>query len=205
MMDWHKLLQDFVLLLVAVNPLLVVSEFLATTRRFAAGRRRAVAAEAVLIAGGVLFGFIAAGQIVLDEMKIELDAFQIAAGLILLLMSLKMVLHPGSEPELKESHGRNVAVFPLAMPFIAGPKSILLAVLLTDNNVYSVTEQLQVAGLLAVVLILTLASMLAGQWMHKVLRDTGIDIITRVMGIILASLAVQYILTGLKETLNLSV
>ena len=197
MMDWHKLLQDFVLLLVAVNPLLVVSEFLATTRRLAA-RRRAIAVESVLIAGGVLFAFIAAGQIVLDELKVELDAFQIAAGLILLLMSLKMVLHEGGAPHREDGHGRNVAVFPLAMPFIAGPKSVMTVVLLTDNNIYSVAEQLQVAGLLAVVLALTLACLSGAQWVHKVLRDTGIDIITRVMGIILASLAVQYILTGLK-------
>jgi multiple antibiotic resistance protein len=198
MMNWHKLLQDFVLLLVAVNPLLVVSEFLATTRKLA-GRRSGIAVEAVLIAGGVLFAFIAAGQIVLDELKVELDAFQVAAGLILLLMSLKMVLGEGGKPHPEEGHGRNVAVFPLAMPFIAGPKSVMTAVLLTDNNIYSVAEQLQVAGLLAVVLGLTLASMLAAQWVHKVLRNTGIDIITRVMGIVLAALAVQYILTGLKE------
>ncbi|MGA3305641.1 MAG: MarC family protein [Stellaceae bacterium] len=203
MMNWHKLLQDFVLLLVAVNPLLVVSEFLVTTRKLA-GRRRKIALEAVLIAGGVLFAFIAVGQIVLDELKVELDAFQIATGLILLLMSLKMVLHEGSEPHLESSFGRNVAVFPLAMPFIAGPKSVMSVVLLTDNNIYSVTDQLEVAGLLAVVLAVTLVCMLAAQWVHKVLRDTGIDIITRVMGIILAALAVQYILTGLKGALQIA-
>ena len=203
MMNWHKLLQDFVLLLVAVNPLLVVSEFLVATRKLA-GRRCKIALEAVLIAGGVLFAFIAVGQIVLDELKVELDAFQIATGLILLLMSLKMVLHEGSEPHLESGLGRNVAVFPLAMPFIAGPKSVMSVVLLTDNNIYSVTDQLEVAGLLAVVLAVTFVCMLAAQWVHKVLRDTGIDIITRVMGIILAALAVQYILTGLKGALQIA-
>jgi len=203
MMNWHKLLQDFVLLLVAVNPLLVVSEFLVTTRKLA-GQRRKIALEAVLIAGGVLFAFIAVGQIVLDELKVELDAFQIATGLILLLMSLKMVLHEGSESHIESGFGRNVAVFPLAMPFIAGPKSVMSVVLLTDNNIYSVTDQLEVAGLLAVVLAVTLVCMLAAQWVHKVLRDTGIDIITRVMGIILAALAVQYILTGLKGALQIA-
>jgi len=186
-----------------VNPVLVVSEFLATTRKLAR-RRIGIAVEAVLIAGGVLFAFIALGQIVLDELEIELDAFRIAAGLILLLMSLKMVLHEGAAPHAENGHGRNVAVYPLAMPFIAGPKSVMTAVLLTDNNIYSAAEQLQVAGLLAVVLALTLASMLAAQWVHKVLRDTGIDIITRVMGIILAALAVQYILTGLKAAFGVA-
>jgi multiple antibiotic resistance protein len=203
MMNWHKLLQDFVLLLVAVNPLLVVSEFLATTRKLA-GRRRNIAVEAVLIAGGVLFAFIAVGQIVLDELKVELDAFQIATGLILLLMSLKMVLHEGSEPHAESGRGRNVAVFPLAMPFIAGPKSVMSVVLLTDNNIYSLGDQLEVAGLVVVVLAVTLACMLAAEWVHKALRDTGIDIITRVMGIILAALAVQYILTGLKGALQIA-
>jgi multiple antibiotic resistance protein len=152
----------------------------------------------------VLFAFIAVGQIVLDELKVELDAFQIATGLILLLMSLKMVLHEGSEPHIESGFGGNVAVFPLAMPFIAGPKSVMSVVLLTDNNIYSVTDQLEVAGLLAVVLAVTLFCMLAAQWVHKVLRDTGIDIITRVMGIILAALAVQYILTGLKGALQIA-
>jgi multiple antibiotic resistance protein len=90
------------------------------------------------------------------------------------------------------------------MPFIAGPKSVMSVVLLTDNNIYSVTDQLEVARLLAVVLAVTFVCMLAAQWVHKVLRDTGIDIITRVMGIILAALAVQYILTGLKGALQIA-
>ncbi|HZL58351.1 MAG TPA: MarC family protein [Stellaceae bacterium] len=202
-MNGPKLLQDFVVLLVAVNPLLVVPEFLTTTARRTAKQKRIIAVEAVLIAGGVLFAFIAAGQFVLEELEVEIGAFRIAAGLILLLMALRMALQE-SEPPHADGRGGNVAVFPLAMPYMAGPKSIMAVVLLTDNELYSVTDQLQVGALLAVVLAATLGMLLAANWVQRALRDTGISVITRVMGLILAALAVQYILTGIKEAFRLA-
>jgi multiple antibiotic resistance protein len=196
----QKLLQDFVLLLVAVNPALVVPEFLTVTARFDAAAKPWIAIEAVLIAGGVLLAFIAVGEVALAGLGIQLHAFQIAAGLILLLMSLRMVLE--ETPRHESASGHHPAAHPLAIPYLAGPKSIMTVLLLTDSETYSMRDQLQVAGLLVLVLALTLACLLAARWAHRLLRDTGMNIISRVMGLILAALAVQYILDALEQAFH---
>jgi multiple antibiotic resistance protein len=198
----QRLLQDFVLLLVAINPVLVVPEFVVVTAKFGAAAKRRVAIESVLIAGGVLLGFTAAGQVVLAGLGIELHAFQIAAGIVLLLMSLRMVLEETVHHEI--AGGRNPAVHPLAIPYLAGPKSIMTVMLLTDSETYSAQDQIQIAALVVVVLTLTLACLLGARWAHRVLRDTGVSIISRVMGLILAALATQYILDALEQTFHIA-
>lgn len=197
----QKLLQDFVLLLVAVNPLLVVPEFIGVTAKLGAAAKRRIAIEAVLIAGGVLLAFIAVGQEVLAALRIELHAFQIAAGLVLLLMSLRMVFEESVRH--KPADGSNPAIHPLAIPYIAGPKSIMTVLLLTDADSYMPSQQIEVAILVVLVLALTLACLLGARWAHRVLRDSGINAISRVMGLILAALAMQYILTALEQTFHL--
>ncbi|MGB8181010.1 MAG: MarC family protein [Stellaceae bacterium] len=196
----QKVLQDFVLLLVAVNPVLVLPEFVVATAKFGAAAKRRIAVQAILIGGGVLLGFIAVGQTVLAALGIELHAFQIAAGLILLLMSLRMVLDESVRHESGDS--RNPAVHPLAIPYIAGPKSIMTVMLLTDSEVYTPREQIEVAILAVFVLAITLACLLGARWAHGVLRDTGVSIISRVMGLILAALATQYILNALEQAFH---
>lgn len=198
----HRLLQEFALLLAVVNPVVATGVFLAVTERKSKRQKRSIAIEAILVAGGILFAFIAFGQIVLDALEIEINAFRIAGGIVLLVIALKMVLQDVRDLHPPGDHG-NVAIFPLAMPFIAGPESILAAMLLTDNNIYTVKDQFKVAGLLTLVLALTLLCFLGAHWVHKVLRDTGISIIARVMGLILAALSVQFLLTGLREAFNL--
>jgi len=197
----QTLLQDFVLLLVAINPLLVVPEFIGVTGKLGAAAKRRVAIQAVLIAGGVLLAFIAVGQEVLAALKIELHAFQIAAGLVLLLMSLRMVLEESVHHEAAD--GRNPAVHPLAIPYMAGPKSIMTVLLLTDTEVYSPSKQIEISILVVLVLALTLACLLGARWAHRMLRDSGINAISRVMGLILAALAIQYILTALEQAFHL--
>jgi len=196
----QKVLQDFVLLLVAVNPLLVLPEFVVATAKFGAAAERRIAVQAILIGGGVLLGFTAIGQTVLAALGIELHAFQIAAGLILLLMSLRMVLDGNVRHEHGES--RNPAVYPLAIPYIASPKSIMTVMLLTDSEAYAPREEIEIAILLVLVLAITLACLLGARWAHGVLRDSGINVISRVMGLILAALATQYILNALEQAFH---
>ncbi len=193
----QHLLQDFVLLLVAVNPILAVPEFVAVTAKFDAAAKRRIAIQAVLIAGGVLLVFTAVGQAVLAALGIEMHAFQIAAGLVLLLMSLRMVLEETVHHE--PGGARNPAVHPLAIPYIAGPKSIMTVLLLTDSETYTPSDQIAVGILVVLVLALTLACLLGARWAHRMLRDSGVSIVSRVMGLILAALAVQYILTALEQ------
>ena len=197
----QRLLQDFVLLLVAVNPLLVVPEFIGVTGKLGAAAKRRIAIQAVLIAGCVLLGFIAVGQTVLAALGIELHAFQIAAGLILLLISLRMVLAEDMRHE--PAGGHNPAVHPLAIPYMAGPKSIMTVLLLTDSEVYTPRDEVEVGILVVLVLALTLACLLGARWAHRVLRDSGINAISRVMGLILAALAMQYILTAIEQAFHL--
>ncbi|HEV2162966.1 MAG TPA: MarC family protein [Stellaceae bacterium] len=198
----QKLLQDFVLLLVAVNPILVVPEFIGVTGKLSAAAKRRIAIQAVLIAGGVLLGFIAVGQEVLAALGIELHAFQIAAGLVLLLMSLRMVFEDSLRHD--PADGSNPAVHPLAIPYMAGPKSIMTVLLLTDAETYPVSDQITVGILVVLMLALTLACLLGARWVHRVLRDSGINAISRVMGLILAALAMQYILTALEQAFHLT-
>ncbi|MGH6968755.1 MAG: MarC family protein [Stellaceae bacterium] len=198
----QKLLQDFVLMLVAVNPVLVVPEFIVVTAKFGAAAKRRIAIEAVLIAGGVLLAFTALGQIVLAALGIELHSFQAAAGLVLLIMSLRMVLDETVHHE--PGNGRNPAVHPLAIPYIAGPKSIMTVVLLTDANSYTVSDQIAVGVLVVLVLALTLVCLLGARWAYRVLRDSGVSIVSRVMGLILAALAIQYILHAIEQAFRLA-
>lgn len=198
----QRLLQDFVLLLVAVNPLLVVPEFIGVTARLGAAARRRIAIQAVLIAGGVLVGFTAVGQMILAALGIELHAFQIAAGLVLLLMSLRMVLGENVHHESADDH--SPAVHPLAIPYMAGPKSIMTVLLLTDSEVYTPRDEIEVGILVVLVLALTLVCLLGARWAHRMLRDSGINAISRVMGLILAALAMQYILTALEQAFHLT-
>ncbi|HXE30136.1 MAG TPA: MarC family protein [Stellaceae bacterium] len=196
----HTLLQNFVLLLVAINPVVVVPEFVLITAAYDTATKSRIAIEAVLIAAGVLLAFIAVGEIVLQTLDIELQAFQIAAGLVLLLMALRMLLL--DERPVRAQPGSRTAVYPIAIPYIAGPKSIMTVLLLTDADIRTPTQDFQVAGLLVLVLVLTLGCLLAAEWAHRILRDTGIRIASRVMGLLLAALATQYILDALKEAFH---
>jgi MarC family membrane protein len=130
-MQRAKLIGDAITLLVVIDPISVVPLFLALTRGLPRERRRRVARRGVVIAGAILLSFIAVGEIVLDALKITLPAFRVAGGLVLLLVALKMVLQDehrrGAVTDDGTRDGPDVAVFPLAMPFIAGPGAIIPA------------------------------------------------------------------------------
>ena len=139
---FEKLFHDLVTLFVVVNPIGVVPLFLAVAGRESAAARRRIAAQAIIISAVILLVFIAIGQIVLEALGIDLASFRIAGGLVLLVIALRMVLAETETSSDTDAPLRgNVAVFPLAMPFIAGPASIMAVVLLTDNNVYTVWQQ----------------------------------------------------------------
>ena len=139
----------------------------------------------------------------LEALGINLASFRIAGGLVLLIIALRMVLAEANTPRTDGSafHG-NIAVFPLAMPFIAGPASIMAVVLLTDNNVYTVWQQVETATLLLVVLGFTYGCLVGAEFVQRLLGATGANVISRIMGLILAALAVQSILSGFHEILH---
>jgi len=200
---FEKLFHDLVTLFVVVNPIGVVPLFLAVAGRESAAARRRIAAQAITISAVILLVFIAIGQLVLEALGIDLASFRIAGGLVLLVIALRMVLAETETSSDTDAPLRgNVAVFPLAMPFIAGPASIMAVVLLTDNNVYTVWQQAETAVLLLLVLAFTYACLVGAELVQRLLGQTGASVVSRIMGLILAALAVQSILTGLHDVLH---
>lgn len=200
---FEKLFHDLVTLFVVVNPIGVAPLFLAVAGRESAAARRRIAAQAIIISAVILLVFIAIGQLVLEALGIDLASFRIAGGLVLLVIALRMVLAETETSSDTDAPLRgNVAVFPLAMPFIAGPASIMGVVLLTDNNVYTVWQQAETAVLLLLVLAFTYACLVGAELVQRLLGQTGASVVSRIMGLILAALAVQSILTGLHDVLH---
>ena len=185
---FEKLFHDLVTLFVVVNPVGVVPLFLAVAGHESAAARRRIAGQAIIISAVILLAFIAVGQIVLEALGIDLASFRIAGGLVLLVIALRMVLEETRTTSGADTPPRgNVAVFPLAMPFIAGPASIMAVVLLTDNNVYTVWQQAETAALLLLVLAFTYACLVGAEFVQRLLGPTGANVVSRIMGLILAA------------------
>lgn len=198
-MTQAQILQEFITLWVVIDPIGTLPVFLAVTVGLSAAARREVAFKAIATAFGVLLFFILVGQIVLEALGLSLGAFQIAGGLVLLLFSLQMIFgeaKPEAEINSITSNSQR-AIFPVAIPSIASPGAMLAVVILTDNDQVAVAHQVMTAGIMAVVLGFALVMMLLANPIYKVIGLAGASIISRVMGMILAAVAVDAMLSGL--------
>jgi multiple antibiotic resistance protein len=199
--DWSDIGREFITILVVVDPIGTLPVFYFATSGIPRARHRAFAIRAVLIATIVLFFFLVAGQVLLEALGLRFGSFQIAGGIVLFLFAIMMIFGESkSDQEIKEAsrhHDLSGAVFPLAMPSIASPGAMLAIVVLTDNHSSPIEEQAVTAGLLLVVMAITLGLLRAAARLKKILGTTGANVISRVMGIILATIAVDAILVGL--------
>ena len=155
---------------------------------------------AATAAGGILLFFIVVGEILLRLMGVPLTAFQIAGGLILFLFALTMVFGEG-KPEVESKAARSAqdtAIFPLATPSIASPGAMMAVVLLTENSRHSILEQRVTAVLMLLVVGAAYAFMLAAGWISRVIGEGGASIVSRVMGLILASIAATNVLERIR-------
>ena len=187
-------------LIAVIDPLGSIPVYLEATKDFDLHHKRKIAVRASFVAFGILLFFIVVGQIILEGMDVSLDAFQISGGVILFLFALTMVFgegKPASEKELIKDY-KHVTIFPIAIPSIASPGAIMAVVLLTDNQMYTITEQAITTVLVFVVIVLTMLLLLIANRVQKRIGSYGITVISKVMGLILASYAVQSILVGLK-------
>jgi len=191
-----QILQEFITLWVVIDPIGTLPVFLAVTAGMSAGQRRAVAVRAVIVSFVVLTLFIVLGQVVLDALGLALPAFQIAGGIILFLFALTMIFgHSKPEEEIAEAERvRQTSVFPVAIPSIASPGAMLTVVILTDNDRFALTHQALTTALMALVLAATLAILLAASPLLRVIGTTGAAVISRVMGMLLAAVAVDAVL-----------
>ncbi|HBV76237.1 MULTISPECIES: MarC family protein [Vibrio] len=200
------LITQFVVLWAVIDPVGTVPVYLAQTQGLTTKQKRLVALKAVGIATGVLLFFLIMGQFLLEAMQIPLPAFQAAGGLVLLLFALSMIFgegKPAQEAKLSEELGRtelaNLAVYPLAIPSIASPGAMMAIVLLTDNHRHSMIDQGLTAGVMVLVLLCTLLLLLGATSIHKIIGNVGAAIISRVMGLILAAVAVNNLLMGIRD------
>lgn len=171
--------------------------------------RRAMAIRAIAVAASILIVFALFGEELLSALGISLDAFRIAGGIMLFVIALDMVFEKRTErrearaqevidaPEIED-----VSIFPMAMPMIAGPGSIATVMLLV-SRARGIQESLVVLGALAAVLALTLAALLAAGPMMRVLGHKVEAVVTRLLGVLLAALAAQFVIDGLRESFNL--
>ncbi len=198
-MEWSNILREFITLLVVIDPVGSIPVFLYAVATVPKRLHRRFAVRAVFIAGVVLLAFLAGGQVLLETLGLRLGSFQIAGGIILFLFALTMIFGDSKAASEIEEAGRDHlagAVFPLAIPSIASPGAMLAIVVLTDNHLQPLAEQAVTAGILIIVLLLTLVLLLAATYVHRLIGNTGASIVSRVMGIILATIAIDAILGG---------
>lgn len=200
-MDWTNLLREFVTLFVVIDPVGSIPVFLFAVASVPSKLHRRYAMRAVFVATLVLLTFLVAGQYVLETLGLRFGSFQIAGGIILFLFALSMIFgHSKPETEIEDASKDHLAgaVFPLAMPSIASPGAMLAVVVLTDNHEQALVEQVITAGLLIVVMFFTLVLLLAATYVHRIIGNTGASVISRVMGMILATIAVDSIIGGME-------
>ncbi|HXR47848.1 MAG TPA: MarC family protein [Candidatus Limnocylindrales bacterium] len=192
-MSFNELLFDFVTLWVTVDPVGTVPLFLSVTKDMTTAARKRAAMRATLIAFFLLAGFLYLGQYLLEAMRIEMLSFQIAGGIVLFLFALTMIFDRGLTRSTSVDAGHDVAIFPLAMPSIATPGALLAVVVLTDNNTHSFSQETLTCLVMALVLMATLVLMLLGDWIMRLIGPSGANVLSRVMGMILAAAAVQMV------------
>ena len=196
-----EIITTILFLFAVIDPLGSVPVYLEATKQFDAKHKKLIAIRASVIAFIILLFFIVIGQLILEGMHISLDAFQILGGVILFLFALTMIFGDG-KPE-REKHMitdyKHVTIFPMAIPSIASPGAIMAVVLMTDNHIYTIQEQALTTVLVMFVIGLTCLLLLGANAVQKRIGDYGITVISKVMGLILASYAIQSILTGLKD------
>ena len=201
MQGFEEILAAFIMLWAVIDPVGTVPVFISATQGHETKERKKIALIASATAAGVLLFFILVGEILLSAMGVPLTAFQIAGGLILFLFALTMIFGE-SKPDSESKVARSVqdtAIFPLATPSIASPGAMMAVVLLTKNSEHSVLEQGTVALLMLIVVGTAYLLMLGAGWISKVIGEGGASIVSRVMGLILASIAATNVLEGLKE------
>lgn len=198
---FDSLVVQFIVLWAVIDPIGSIPVYLAKTSGLALEDRQRIARNAVLISFGILLFFLVSGQLLLEAMQIPLSAFQIAGGLVLLIFALSMIFGE-SKPEHEIKMRTNInelAVYPLAVPSIASPGAMMAIVLLTDNHRFNIFEQSITAGIMLLVLFITYILLMIANRIQHLIGNSGAAIISRVMGLILASVAVNNLLIGIRD------
>lgn len=197
----QEFIATFIFFFAVIDPIGTVPVFIAVTTPYQEKDKARIAVKATLVSAMILVFFVVAGELILTAIEIPIPAFQIAGGIVLFIFALTMIFGESKpEEEVKMVKTRmETAVFPLAVPSIASPGAMLAAVLLTENHRYNLLEQAQTTASMLCVLLVAMILMLLASKVHRLIGDSGASIISRVMGLILASVAVANVLAGIKE------
>ena len=190
-----------------IGPLDVAAMFAALTASQTTQQRRSIAIRGTLIGTAILLAFALIGEILLASLGISLAALRTAGGILLLLIGIDMVFARSSggtsttDDEEEEAISKtDISVFPLATPLIAGPGAMGAAILLMADQQGNVVGQAIIVASILVILLLTFVSMLLAGKIQQWLGVTGMHVITRVMGVLLSALAVQFIFDGIMQS-----
>ncbi len=207
-LDLTKILSIFIALFAIIDPFGAIPIFLALTKDAATSSKRRIAAKSCLFGFAVLLVFTFAGKYILDFFGISITAFQVGGGVIIFMAGLPMLFaYPlgmkSKEAEVAESAERgDVSLVPLAVPMLAGPGAITTVVVLAEQ--YKIlASKMAVLGSAFLVLLITLVLFWEAERLFKLIGQTGLNLLTRIMGLILIVLAVQYILSGVKQFFGL--
>ena len=196
-MELATLIAAFATLFVVIDPIGLTPLFVALTQGADAAHRRAVALRASVLGFTILLLFALFGEAVLGFIGISMSAFKISGGILLLLTALDMLFERRTKRrEDKVIELPDPSVFPLATPLIAGPGAIASVILLM-GEADGLAGSLTVVGVLAFVVLCVFLLFVAGGALEKIVGQTGINVVTRLLGMLLAALAVQFILDGL--------
>jgi len=193
-----KISKDFATLWTTIDPIANVALFAGLTVSLTRGERHRTALKAVIYATIILVAAGTVGQVVLDAIGIRMHSLKVAGGVILFLFGVQMLFGKmDTKTKMSPEEGRDLAVFPMAVPSIAGPGAMMAVIVLTDNDVYTVPQRLQTGAVLIVVLFVTYLLLLFSDGILRVIGRQGASVLVRVMGLILCSLAVEIVLTAL--------
>lgn len=203
----EALLNTFVVLFIVIDPVGLAPMFLVLTHGATAEYQRKMAVRGTALATAMLLVFFLVGDRLLVALGIGLPAFRIAGGVLLFLLAIDMVFarHSGLRSttlrERKEAeHKEDVSVFPLAFPLIAGPGALTTVLLMSSSS----TTAMASAGMLAVLLLVLGITFVSLLWAGRILGflgETGTNVISRLFGLVLAALAVQYVIDGVRAAL----
>lgn len=190
-----------------VGPIDIAVVFAGLTSEKSIRTKKKIALKGVMVATGILLLFALVGESLLSSLGITLPALRVAGGILLLLIGIDMVFarHSGgtsaTPDEVEEAESsQDISVFPLATPLIAGPGAMGAVILLMANVQGDIGQQsMVVAGLLSIMLM-TYVSLVGASQIHRVIGVTGLQVITRVFGVILCALAVQFMFDGIKNS-----
>lgn len=204
-MTYDMLINAIVTLLVTIDPPGLAPLFLAVTAGMDSTQRREVAMRAALTAFGIIVVFVVAGTVILNLFGITLPAFRVAGGLLLFWIAFEMIFEKRQQRHeetaqraITKDQVRSVSVFPLAIPLIAGPGAIS-AVILLSGEFSGPVERGALIGIIAVILFLTWLALRLADRIDGLLGETGRSVLTRLLGVILSALAVQFVADGIRD------